>query len=66
MTYHFCPDLKTLFTLAAISRVQNEVALKVLTGSEAYMHANTQLQGRTSSVFLLLIVQPHQVLYWFS
>ena len=68
MIFHFCPDLKSLFTVTAISRVQTEVALKILSGSEAYMHAYTQVlsvRGQTSSIVCLFIVQPHQVLYWF-
>ena len=65
MIYHFCPDLKSLFTVAAISRVQTDVAFKILSGSEAYMHAYTQAQGPTSPIVCLSIVQPHQVLYWF-
>ena len=62
--YHFCPDLKSLFTVAAISRVQTEVAFKILSGSEAYMHAYMQVPGQTSPIVPLFIVQPHQVLYW--
>ena len=63
--YRFCPDLKSLFTIAAISGVQTEVSLKIPSGSEAYMRAYTQVQGQTSPVVCLFIVQPHQVLYWF-
>ena len=37
--YHFCPDLKSLSTFAPICRVQTEFAFKLLSGSEAYMHA---------------------------
>ena len=65
MILHFCPDPKSLITVAAISIVQTEVALKILSGSEAYMHAYTQVQGQTSPIVCLFIVQPHQVLYWF-
>ena len=64
MTFHFCPDLKSLFTDAAICRVQTQVACTILSGSEAYMHAYTQVQGQASPIVCLLIVQPHQVAYW--
>ena len=63
--FHFRPDRKSMFTVAAISRVQTEVAFKILSGSEAYMHTYTQVQGQTSHIVCLFIVQPHQVLYWF-
>ena len=63
--FHFCRDLKSLFTVAAISRVQTEVAFNILSGSEAYMHAYTQVQGQTSAIVCLFIAQPHKVLYWF-
>ena len=63
--FHFCPDLKSLFTVTALSRVQTEVAFEILSGSEAYMHAYAQVQGQTSPIVCLFIVQPHQVLYWF-
>ena len=56
MTYHFCRDLKSLFTIAAVSRVQTEVAFKMVSGSEAYMHAYTQVQGQTSPIVCLFIV----------
>ena len=65
MIFHFCPDLKSLFTVAAISRVQTLVAFKVLSGSDKYMHAYRQLQGPTSPIVCLFIVQPRQVFYWF-
>ena len=65
MICHFCPDLKSLCTVAAISRVQTEVASKVLSGSEAYMHAYTPVQGQTSPIVCPFIVQPHQILFWF-
>ena len=65
MVFHFCHDLKSLFTVAAFSRVQTEDACKMLSDSEAYMHAYTQAQGRISPIVCLFIVQPHQVLYWF-
>ena len=65
MIYHFCPDLRSLFAAAAISRVQTEVAFKIMSGSEAYMYVYTQVQGQTSPIVCLFIVQPHQVLYWF-
>ena len=65
MIYHFCPDLKSLFAVRAISRVQTEVAFKVLSGSEAYMRAYTQIQDQTSANVCLFIVHPHRVLYWF-
>ena len=63
--YHFSPDLKSLFTVAAISRVRTEVPLKILSGCEAYMHAYMQVQGQTSPIVCLFLVQPNQVLYWF-
>ena len=65
MIYHFSPDLKSIFTVAAISGVQTEVASKILSGSEAYMHAYMQVQGQTSPTVCLFIAQPNQVLYWF-
>ena len=69
MVFHFCHDLKSLFTVAAISRVQTEVAFKILSDSRAYMHAYTQAQGQTSplvcpvycaarSSFLLVLLIP--------
>ena len=57
--FHFCPDRKSILTVAAISRVQTEVAFKILSGSEAYMHAYTQVQGQTSHIVCLFIMQPH-------
>ena len=63
--FHFCPDLKSLFSVAAISRVQTEVAFKILSSSAACMHAYTQVQGQTSPIVCLFIVQSHEVLYWF-
>ena len=56
MIYHLCPDPKSLFTVAAISGVQTEVALRILSGSEAYMHAYTEVQGQTSRIVCVPIV----------
>ena len=50
--------------MAAISRVQTEVAFVVLSGSQSYMHAYMHVQGRTSPIVCVFIVQPHQVPYW--
>ena len=63
--FHFCLDLKSLFAVAAISGVRTEIAFKILSGSETYVHASTQVQGQTSPIVCLFIVPPHQVLYWF-
>ena len=63
--FHFCDDLKSLFTVAAISTVQTQVAFQILSDSEAHMHAYTQVQGQTSPIVCMFIVQPHLVLYWF-
>ena len=64
MIFHFCPDLKSLFTVAAISRVQTEVAFIILSGSEACTHVYKQVQGQISPIVCLFILQPHQVLFW--
>ena len=65
MVFHFCPHLKSPFTVAAISRVQTEIAYEILNGLEAYIHAYTQVQGQTSPIVCLFTVNPHEVLYWF-
>ena len=65
MIYHFCLDKKSSFTVAAISRVQTEVAFKILSDSKAYMHTYTQVQGQTSTIGCLFIEQPNQAIYWF-
>ena len=56
--YHFCIDLKSLFTAAAMSRMQTEVANKALIDSDAYMHAYTQCKAKHHPLFIWSLCSP--------